>query len=132
MLKYIRTQTDGQRDFYSEKTALTIPTSDTRTRQEDAKDLDITVILKRHGAQGLLRRQQFNADVDFTLDKQAGLISIAAARRFHRSLPADLLEQFPRWTDILNAINDGSLKQALEDRKNDPTITPPPKPEATT
>lgn len=116
MRKYVRDQTDDKYELYSRSTAIECPRSEQRTRQEDAKDLDINTILNRHGAAGLIRRQQINGEVNYDMDRFQALAAIADARRFHQRLPEDLKTQYPKWTDVLAAIDDGSLKTVLEER----------------
>lgn len=112
----IRHQNDGEQDTYSAMSALACPKSDTRTRQEDAHDLDINVILSRHGAAGLFRRQPTSGHINFDLDRHQALAAIADARRFWQRLPADLKDVYPSWVQVLAAMDDGTLKIILDKR----------------
>lgn len=132
----VRTQVDDLQDTYSTMTALDCsapmengqPNVD-RARQDGKADADINRILTRFGVQTPTRGLgQFGTEVDYNIDLQQALHSIAEAKHAHRNLPENLRRKYPTWQQLVTALDSGALRLLPEDPT--PPIVTPPKPEA--
>lgn len=104
---------------------------DTRdnTRQEFKDETDINVILKKFGLDKFANRQMTYGDYNFDLDLQTSLNAIKAAKRVHKKLSPDLQRKYPTMVDVIEAIENGQLREELLEEKTEPgqpAAAPPP------
>lgn len=129
----IRTQAKPNQQELSKATELNCDPTQDQTRQEHAHDLDINVILRRHGAAGLYRRQPIHgADIDFDMDRQQALEALNPAKAFHAKLPPELRELYPTYREMLADMESGQFdeyKKELDKQKTEAKLRDQPTPE---
>lgn len=126
--KAIRRQSDNKGDAYSDATAVDFSDSDTnpnRTRPEHAKDVKIENIISKFGGHAFtMPSPQARNEIDYTIELQSALNSIATAKQAHAQLPEDLRKTYPTWQALLTALDGGNLEITNEPPPT-PVDTPP-------
>lgn len=78
-------------------------------RQEFKKEADVNVLLQRFGVHAPQRPGQMGQQIDYNIDLQTALTSIAAAKEAFRSLPDNLKNKYQTWQALLTALDRGQL-----------------------
>lgn len=117
MHRAIRKQTDGKQEEYSRKTQIDFTGVKLITRQEDKQDADINHLLQRFGVGLPVRQPEYGQTIDYNLDLQTAMDAVEQAKQAWQGLPDNLRKKYPRWQDLLNAVESGNLKLINE---NDP------------
>lgn len=136
----IRTQADFLGDEASLEAGTAQGDSPSLTRQEDAADADINILLARYGVTPHKKQEVFGP-VDYDLDLQTALNAIESAGNAWHGLPKALKDKYKGWPQLLAALHSGELKLnaekgVLEEHPSPLTPKPPetnvtpPKPEA--
>lgn len=94
------------------------PSAKDMTRQEHALEADINYLVDRY-TPGAPMRQITYGEADFTMDLQQAFGAIALARHMHSRLPRELLEQYPTWQSLLNAVESGQFRSDLLNREQE-------------
>lgn len=116
----IRTKNDGLGDIYSLETGVDFSEGDV-ARQEFKADVDINVQLARFGVFAPQRVSQWGQEIDYGVDLQTALEAVAAAKRAHNQLSAELRAKYGTWQSLLNALESGEFKMDV----NPPKSVPP-------
>jgi len=98
-------------DAITQALGLNCPPEDNRTRQEFKDEADINNVVARFYpfAPPQARVPQYG-EQDMSLDLHGALMAVQDARESYASLPASLREQFPTYSDFVNAVADGRIQ----------------------
>lgn len=91
-------------------------------RQEFAQEADINYMLSRLGVTQP-RGTPAYGEWDDTIDLQSAIASVREADAAFQELPADLRRQFPKMTDLVKAVDNGSL--VIKDKEPETPVNPP-------
>lgn len=112
-----RTQVDDLGDVYSAEAVMNTQTSKDFARQEYKDEADVNKLMYRFGV-GLLggqRQPQWGQEIDYDLDLQTALNSVAEAKQAWWGLPDNLKNAYPSWRELLNALESGQLSIKREE-----------------
>lgn len=112
----IRHQADGLQDAYSDATKTVNPEA-SLTRQEQAQDADINILLKRFGVGQQLRGDARFGEYDDNTDLQTALESIRLAKAANYAVPPELREKYPNWRAVLEGAENGQYEKDLQAHK---------------
>ena len=103
-------------DAITQASGLNCPPEDNRTRQEFKDEADINNVVARFYpfAPPQARVPQYG-EQDMSLDLHGALMAVQEARESYASLPASLREQFPTYSDFVNAVADGRIQIVNQD-----------------
>lgn len=107
----------------------TLDASDTEdnkdmARQEYAQEADINYMLSRFGITQP-RGAPTYGEWDDTIDLQTAIAAVETAQQAYRELPEELRKKFGSMTDLIAAINNGSLVIKKDAEQPPPAAVPP-------
>lgn len=107
----------------------TLDASDTEdnkdmARQEYAQEADINYMLSRFGITQP-RGAPTYGEWDDTIDLQTAIAAVETAQEAYRELPEELRRKFGSMTDLIAAINNGSLVIKKDAEQPPPAAVPP-------
>lgn len=121
-----RTQVDDLQEVYSAEAVINTQTSKDMARQEYKDEADINKLLYRYGV-GLVagqRQPTWGQEIDYEMDLQTALTSIAQAKQAWAGLDPELQKAYPSWRELLNALESGQLRM----HATEPTVEAPSAP----
>lgn len=126
MVRAIRTQVDDLFDLYSVSGAIDTTSLEDTARQEQKAETDINVLMARFGVAAFAQRPALStgADVDYDLDLQTALGSIAQAKDAWFGMPEEIRKAFPTWQSLLVGLDSGAIVLKDESERPVPVTAP--------
>jgi hypothetical protein len=100
-------------DEYSFDAGISFEGTEDLARQEFKEEADINFLLAKFGVNTPNRPPTY-AEVDYDIDLQSALMAIHEVKKAHRQLPEDILNRYPSWQSLLNAVESGTLQLDLQ------------------
>lgn len=112
-MRITRSQADNM-DANSQASAILFDPAEDKTHQEFKDESDINKMLAKFGVMGHGTEPYFGP-VDYGIDLQQALQTIADAKRAHAALDPALLAKYPTWVSMVEAIELGTYETPQEE-----------------
>lgn len=115
---------------FREEVSIDFTNAGDATRQEFKQEADINWILTRFAVSGVTppQRTPVYGDRDFDIDLHTGYIAMGDAQRAFNRLPPLLREEYKSYLGLLDAVHNGTFKDALLEADTERGAPPPAPP----